>query len=151
MSAASLPQPPTDDTVGVANLKTGGLATFEGTVKYSAIHPATLVDMVDVTGPDPFKKNEDGTSPIRPRICWLFTLDEQPLSGKLAFYTSTSLHEKANFPPTCAALGKPAPAKNEPIKKAAFVGAKVGLFLEPNTKNGKTRPKITKLVKAGEE
>ena len=151
MTTASLPQPPTDEIVGVANLKTGGLQTFEGTVKYSAIHPATLVDMVDVTGPDPFKKNEDGSPIIRPRIAWLFTLDEQPLSGKLAFYTSTSLHEKSHFPPTCVSLGKPTPAKNEPIKKANFVGAKVGLFLEPNTKNGKRRPEITKLVKVGEE
>ena len=150
--SATLPQPPSDDVVGVANLKTGGLQTFEGEVKYSAIHPATLVGMEDVTGPDPFKKNEDGSPIIRPRIAWLFTLDAQPNAGKLAFYTSTSLHEKSHFPPTCAALGRPVPAKNEGIRKSVYLGAKVGLFLEPKVgKTGKPRPQITKLVKVGEE
>lgn len=149
---ATLPQPPSnDDVVGVANLKTGGLQTFEGTVKYAEIHSATLVDMVDVTGPDPFKKNDDGSPIIRPRIAWLFTLDAQPDKGVLAYYTSTSLHEKSHFPPTCAALSKPVPGKNEPVRKTVYLGAKVGLFLEPKTKNGKTRPQITKLVPKGGE
>lgn len=148
---ATLPQPPTDDVIGVANLKTGRLATFEGDVNYSKLHAATLVDAADVTGPDPFKKNEDGSPIIRPRIAWLFTLDACPENGKLAVYTSTSLHEKSGFPPFCVAVGRPIPAKNEPIKKAGFVGAKATLLLEPVVKNGKTFPKVSKVLPAGGE
>jgi len=145
---ATLPQPPSSDVVGTANLKTSGLATFEGDVNYGKIHPATLVDLVDVTGPDPFKNNEDGSPLIRPRLAWLFTLDGREKDGKVALYTSTSLHEKSHFPPTCVALGRPVPAKNEPIRKSSYLGAKVGLLLEPKVRQngGKPFPKVTKLV-----
>jgi hypothetical protein len=143
--AAKLPSKPAgaDDELKAPSMPEGGDGTFEGDLEEN-LYPLTLTDMKNKRSPNKFKNGE-----LRDQIVWHFTVDGNEDKGTLVVYSSYSLHEKSSLHPVLKALKKPTPAEGEPLKKSDYIGAKCKGFIEPKeSKNGKTYPRITKLVAA---
>jgi hypothetical protein len=146
---ATLPNAPQqdDDNLAGASFNNGVYSTFEGELK-NGTHPATIADGKYVESPNPFKA---GT--VRKQIAWSLTVDGQEDKGTLVYYTSTSTHEKSKFVPFCEAAGVPLPTVENPnIKKSAFIGKKVSIYVKNETSKSNPsnppRPRIKDVLAA---